>query len=163
MHPGPFGADATFNEPDPSQRRRHNPRSHTLASPLKHPTQPLNQSATHQASRHPVHQQAPLRASLTLRGAADAFLDALGNPHTVRNYGIGVGKIAARLGEGRPLAAVANDEIGEALEALWGSSAVNTLERPPRRGGLVAVVVHRARLRRPGGAGLGEAAGGAGL
>lgn len=37
-----------------------------------------------------------------------------------------MGKTAERLGEGRPLAAVADDEIGEALGLLWGSSAVNT-------------------------------------
>jgi hypothetical protein len=49
-----------------------------------------------------------------------------GNPNTVRNYGIGVGKTAERLGESRPLAMVADDEIGEALELLWGTAAVNT-------------------------------------
>ncbi|MEV1005220.1 hypothetical protein [Nonomuraea sp. NPDC050202] len=38
----------------------------------------------------------------------------------------GVGKTAVRLGEHRPLAAVADDEVGEALEALWGGAAVNT-------------------------------------
>ncbi|MFB7575670.1 tyrosine-type recombinase/integrase [Streptomyces sp. NPDC056165] len=64
--------------------------------------------------------------ALTVRTAADVFLDSLGNPNTVRNYGIGVGKTAERLGEGRPLASVADDEIGEALELLWGTSAVNT-------------------------------------
>jgi hypothetical protein len=37
------------------------------------------------------------------------FLDSLGNPNTVRNYGIG--KTAERLGESRPLASIANDEI----------------------------------------------------
>lgn len=55
-----------------------------------------------------------------------AVRPALGNPDTVRNYGIAVGKTAEPLGEGRPLASVADDEIGEALELLWGSSAVNT-------------------------------------
>ncbi|MEU4549436.1 hypothetical protein [Nonomuraea dietziae] len=44
----------------------------------------------------------------------------------MRNYAIGVGKTAERVGEGRPLGQVADDEIGEALEALWGSTAVNT-------------------------------------
>ncbi|MCX5103873.1 MULTISPECIES: site-specific integrase [unclassified Streptomyces] len=43
-----------------------------------------------------------------------------------RHPGIGVGKTVMRLGEGRPLASVADDEIGEALELLWGTSAVNT-------------------------------------
>jgi integrase len=37
-----------------------------------------------------------------------------------------VGKTVERLGEGRPLASVADDEIGEALELLWGTAAVNT-------------------------------------
>jgi integrase len=68
----------------------------------------------------------PAGKSLTVRTAADAFLDSLGNPNTVRNYGIGVGKIAERMGEARPLATVADEEIGEALELLWGGSAVNT-------------------------------------
>ncbi|MET9339075.1 site-specific integrase [Nonomuraea sp. NPDC003804] len=70
--------------------------------------------------------QLPAGKALTVRGAADAFLDALGNPNTVRHYAIGVGKTAERVGEGRPLGQVADDEIGEALEALWGSTAVNT-------------------------------------
>ncbi|MBD0743622.1 tyrosine-type recombinase/integrase [Streptomyces sp. CBMA152] len=70
--------------------------------------------------------QLPTGKALTVRTAADAFLDSLGNPNTVRNYGIGVGKTAEQLGEGRPLASVTDDEIGEALELLWGTSAVNT-------------------------------------
>lgn len=64
--------------------------------------------------------------ALTVRSAADAFLDSLGNANTVRNYGIGVGKTAERIGEARPLATVADDEIGGALEQLWGEAAVNT-------------------------------------
>ncbi|MDX6434135.1 MAG: hypothetical protein QOE54_6501 [Streptosporangiaceae bacterium] len=44
----------------------------------------------------------------------------------MRNYGIAVGKTVERLGEGQPLASVADDEIGEALELLWGTAAVNT-------------------------------------
>jgi len=64
--------------------------------------------------------------ALTVRSAADAFLGSLGNPNTVRNYGIGVAKTAERIGGGRPLASVADDEIGEALELLWGTAAVNT-------------------------------------
>lgn len=70
--------------------------------------------------------QLPTGKALTVRAAVDVFLDSLGNPNTVRNYGIGVGKTADRIGEGRPLASVADDEIGEALELLWGTSAVNT-------------------------------------
>ncbi|MGW3655277.1 tyrosine-type recombinase/integrase [Streptomyces sp. NPDC005151] len=70
--------------------------------------------------------QLPTGKALTVRMAADVFLDSLGNPNTVRSYATGVGKTAERLGEGRPLATVADDEIGEALELLWGTSAVNT-------------------------------------
>ncbi|SEU36367.1 Phage integrase family protein [Nonomuraea wenchangensis] len=44
----------------------------------------------------------------------------------MRNYAIGVGKTAERVGEGRPLGQVADDELGEALEALSDSTAVNT-------------------------------------
>lgn len=63
---------------------------------------------------------------LTVRAAADAFLDSLRNPNTVRSYSTGVGKTAERIGETRPLGSVADDEIGEALELLWGTAAVNT-------------------------------------
>jgi hypothetical protein len=51
----------------------------------------------------PTVVQPPIGKALTIRAAADVFLDSLGNPNTVRNYGIGVGKIAERLGEARPL------------------------------------------------------------
>jgi integrase len=68
----------------------------------------------------------PAGKTLTVRTAGDAFLDSLTNPNTVRNYAIGIGKTAERLGETRPLAAVSDEEIGEALELLWGSAAVNT-------------------------------------
>ena len=78
----------------------------------------------------------PTGKALTVRTAADVFLDSLANPNTVRNYGIAVGKTAERVGEGRPLAAVADDEIGEALELLWGSSAVNTWNA--RRGAVLS-------------------------
>lgn len=64
--------------------------------------------------------------ALTVRAAADAFLDSLRNPNTVRSYSTGVGKTAERIGEARPLGSVADDEIGEALELLWGTPAVNT-------------------------------------
>ncbi|MFE3558548.1 tyrosine-type recombinase/integrase [Streptomyces sp. NPDC059193] len=80
--------------------------------------------------------QLPTGKALTDRAAADLFLDSLGNPNTVRNYGIGVGKTAERIGEGRPLASVANDEIGEALELLSGTAAVNTWNS--RRAGVLS-------------------------
>lgn len=70
--------------------------------------------------------QSPTGKALTVRMTVDVFLDSLGNPNTVRNYGVGVGKTAERLGENRPLASVADEELGEALEPLWGSTAVNT-------------------------------------
>ncbi|MGW2638573.1 site-specific integrase [Streptomyces sp. NPDC001348] len=80
--------------------------------------------------------QLPTGKALTVRAAADVFLDSLGNPNTVRNYGIGVGKTAERLGEARPLESVADDEIGEALELLWGTAAVNTWNS--RRAGVLS-------------------------
>ncbi|MET8564479.1 site-specific integrase [Streptomyces flaveolus] len=74
----------------------------------------------------PAVVQLPAGKALTVRTAADVFLDSLGNANTLRSYGVGVGKTAERLGEARPLAAVADDEIGGALEQLWGEAAVNT-------------------------------------
>ncbi|WP_218007234.1 hypothetical protein [Microtetraspora fusca] len=46
----------------------------------------------------PAAVQLPTGKALTVRSAADAFLDSLGNPNTVRNYAIGVGKTAMRIG-----------------------------------------------------------------
>lgn len=83
----------------------------------------------------PTLVQLPTGKALTVRGG-DVFLDSLGNPNTVRNYAIGVGKTAEWIGEGRPLASVADDEIGEALELLWGTSVVNT--RNSRRVGVLS-------------------------
>ncbi|MFG1709654.1 hypothetical protein ACFLIM_41380 [Nonomuraea sp. M3C6] len=74
----------------------------------------------------PAVVQLPAGKVLTVRTAADVFLDSLGNANTLPSYGIGVGKTAERLGEARPLATVADDENGGALELLWGESAVNT-------------------------------------
>ncbi|GAA4982634.1 hypothetical protein [Actinopolymorpha pittospori] len=64
--------------------------------------------------------------ALTVRAAADVFLDSLGNSNTLRSYGIGVGKTAEHLGEARPLSTVEGDEDGGTLEQLWGGAAVNT-------------------------------------
>ncbi|MFF4479576.1 tyrosine-type recombinase/integrase [Streptomyces sp. NPDC001520] len=86
----------------------------------------------------PTVVQLPAGKALTVRAAADVFLDSLGNPNTVRNYGIGVGKTAERLGEARPLASVADDEIGEVLELLWGTAAVNTWNS--RRAGVLSLL-----------------------
>lgn len=74
----------------------------------------------------PAVVQLPAGKVLTVRSAADAFLDSLDNANTLRSYATGVGKTAERLGEERPLAAVADDEIGGTLELLWGEAAVNT-------------------------------------
>lgn len=76
----------------------------------------------------PTIVQLPAGKALTVRAAADAFLDSLRNPNTVRSYGVGVGKTAERIGEARPLGSVADDEIGEALEGLPVVSAEKTTE-----------------------------------
>lgn len=70
--------------------------------------------------------QLPTGKALTVQAAADRYLEALGNPNTARNYSIGIGKTVEMIGDGRPLESVADDEIGQALEQLWGSAAVNT-------------------------------------
>lgn len=54
------------------------------------------------------------------------FLDSLANPNTIRGYATAVGKTTDRLGEHRWLATVADHEIGEVLESLWGRAAVTT-------------------------------------
>ena len=51
----------------------------------------------------PTVVQLPAGKALTVRAAADAFLGSLGNPNTVRNYRIGVGETAERIGGARPL------------------------------------------------------------
>lgn len=65
-------------------------------------------------------------ASLTVRLAGEAFLSSLNTPHTARSYGVAVGKTTEQIGYGRLLASIEDDEIGEALELLWGRSAVST-------------------------------------
>lgn len=70
--------------------------------------------------------QLPTGKALTVQAAADRFLDSLPNPNTARSYGIGVSKTVEHLGSGRPLESISDDEVGEALEQIWGSGAVNT-------------------------------------
>lgn len=70
--------------------------------------------------------QLPVAGGLSVRASGDAFLDAQPNPNTARAYATAVGKIAEHVGETRPLAAVADDEVGQALEREWGGAAVNT-------------------------------------
>lgn len=78
----------------------------------------------------PTVVQLPTGKALTVRAAADVFLGSLDNPNTVRNYGIGVGKTAEWIGQGRLLASIADDEIGEVLDLLWGRTTVNTPGTP---------------------------------
>lgn len=63
---------------------------------------------------------------MTVRAAADVFLDSLDSANTLRSYGIGVGTTAEHLGDARPLATVADHEIGGPLEQVRGEAAVNT-------------------------------------
>ncbi|WP_328394152.1 hypothetical protein [Nocardia sp. NBC_00416] len=63
---------------------------------------------------------------ITVRTAGDSFLDTIRAANTRRAYATAVDKTAAALGQTRPLADVADDEIGETLETLWGEAAVNT-------------------------------------
>jgi integrase len=73
--------------------------------------------------------------AVTVQSAADAFLDSISTPNTLRSYTTAVTKTAEQVGVVRPLAAVA-DEIGGALELLWGESAVNTWNA--RRAGVLS-------------------------
>ncbi|WP_211246455.1 hypothetical protein [Amycolatopsis taiwanensis] len=77
----------------------------------------------------------PHRRARTLRGSAEAFLDTIGPGNTRRAYGIAVVKTVDQLdgrdpdglpGPSRSLGSVTDDEIGAALESLWGQAAVNT-------------------------------------
>jgi len=65
-------------------------------------------------------------SSITVRAAADSFLDSIRSANTRRAYTTAVDKTTAAIGDPRLLADVADDEIGETLETLWGSSAVNS-------------------------------------
>ncbi|MGW4720459.1 tyrosine-type recombinase/integrase [Nocardia sp. NPDC004260] len=74
-----------------------------------------------------IHTAAPR----TLRGSAEAFLDTLKPGNTRRAYSIAVVKTVDQLdgrspGPSRTLGSVSDDEIGAALESLWGQAAVNT-------------------------------------
>ncbi len=58
--------------------------------------------------------QLPAGKAPTVRAAADVFLDSLGNPNTVRNYGSGVGKTA----DVRPDIGLARPSYGRARMLL---------------------------------------------
>ncbi|WP_327581834.1 hypothetical protein OHA25_38540 [Nonomuraea sp. NBC_00507] len=63
---------------------------------------------------------------VNLADAADRFLSTnrMANPNTHRAYASAIDRIVAELGGGtRHLAAVSDEEIGEALLALWGGCA----------------------------------------
>ena len=68
------------------------------------------------------------RPGSTLRSAADAFLDspACANPNTRRSYTTTLDKITDQLGADRLFASVEDEEIGQALELLWGQASVST-------------------------------------
>lgn len=68
----------------------------------------------------------------TVRAAIDGFLAAPRNnrsPNTARAYGNTLGRVAAHLGDDRLLAEVTEDQIHDALKALWGESAPGTWNR----------------------------------
>ncbi|MFD4190509.1 tyrosine-type recombinase/integrase [Amycolatopsis thermoflava] len=68
----------------------------------------------------------------TVRAAIDAFLDSptiKGNPNTLRAYTGVLDRAAEVLGPDRALADVVDDEIAEALTALWGEAKPSTWNR----------------------------------
>ncbi|WP_344921676.1 site-specific integrase [Streptosporangium oxazolinicum] len=69
--------------------------------------------------------------NVTLAAAADAFLaiPRTANPNTHRAYASAIDRTIDRLGRDRPLAEVADTEIGAALGELWGASAPATWNR----------------------------------
>ncbi|MEQ4724297.1 site-specific integrase [Nonomuraea sp. B19D2] len=68
---------------------------------------------------------------ITLAEAADAFLatSRTANPNTHRAYASAIDRVTALLGRERPLAEVADAEIGTVLAELWGASASATWNR----------------------------------
>lgn len=68
---------------------------------------------------------------VSLAAAADAFLASprTANPNTHRAYASAIDRVIDRLGRDRPLAEVADAEIGTALAELWGASAPATWNR----------------------------------
>jgi integrase len=68
---------------------------------------------------------------ISLAAAADAFLATArtANPHTHRAYASTIDRVIDRLGRDRPLAEVADAEIGAALTELWGGRAPATWNR----------------------------------
>ncbi|GLW13113.1 hypothetical protein Misp01_82410 [Microtetraspora sp. NBRC 13810] len=69
--------------------------------------------------------------NVTLAAAADAYLSSqrTANPNTHRAYTSAIDRTIALLGRDRPLAEIADAEIGQALAELWGTSAPPTWNR----------------------------------
>jgi integrase len=78
-----------------------------------------------------AHELGPRRAGVTLQGAIDAFLSSprCENQNTRRAYAGVIDKLAAKLGAGRELANISDDEIAAVLETLWATAAESTWNR----------------------------------
>lgn len=68
---------------------------------------------------------------VSLRTAVDGFLSSpqLTNPNTWRAYAAVLDRIAAEIGPERPVAAVAGDELAEAVDKAWAKAAPATWNR----------------------------------
>ena len=64
-----------------------------------------------------------------LGAAVDAFLGVARPGTTARTYAGTLERLAARLGRNRPLAGVADDELNDAADELWGHLAPRTWNR----------------------------------
>ncbi|MEV0052470.1 hypothetical protein AB0H34_18440 [Saccharopolyspora shandongensis] len=79
--------------------------------------------------------------ALTVSRAAELFLDSLGNPNTIRGYATAVGK-DRREARRAPAAGDGGRRRGPRGPGVAvGPGGRGHLERPPRRGGFVAVLV----------------------
>src|SRR5690348_1240376 len=106
-----------------------------MPSRRRHEAPPLSGARREAASMVASVTRIRTAAPRTLRGSAEAFLDTVGPDNTRRAYGIAVVKTVDALegrgpdglpGHSRALDSVTDDEIGAALESLWGAAAVNT-------------------------------------
>jgi len=68
------------------------------------------------------------KTTVVLRVAVDRFLASARcrKPTTRRTYGSALDRITGHVGADRPLTGISGDELGDALTALWGSSAPAT-------------------------------------
>lgn len=67
-----------------------------------------------------------MTGNVTVRAAADAYLDTLRTANTRRTYTLAIDKVSDLLGPDRALTDVDDIELGAALEQLWGTAAVGT-------------------------------------